>query len=247
MKSELAPAGIIHDMPAADYHAVEATSATVRKGKHDLTGRIFGLLKALRRTTSNYWTCQCECGALIERRSDGLTSGRSTSCGCLTRKAASARFRSHGGYKTQEYAIWLSMKQRCYNPKNHNYPNYGGRGIVMCDAWHDFAVFRHDVGPRPSPDHSLDRINNFVGYEPGNVRWATSKQQTRNMRKTCFLTVNGERRSISEWAERTGLRRATIYRRIKAKWAPNEIITLKPIPRNKRVLRRYGKYVEAAQ
>jgi hypothetical protein len=78
------------------------------------------------------------------------------------------------------------MKQRCYNPNNRNFPNYGGRGITVCAAWRDdFAAFLHDMGPRPSPDHSLDRFpDNDGNYEPGNVRWATPDQQRGNMRHT---------------------------------------------------------------
>ena len=91
----------------------------------------------------------------------------------------------HGMIHTLEYSSWIAMKDRCLNPKSSNYPNWGGRGITVCQEWvDDFETFYAYVGPRPTPQHSLDRIDNERGYEPGNVRWATKLQQTHN-RRSC--------------------------------------------------------------
>jgi hypothetical protein len=89
----------------------------------------------------------------------------------------------HGGYGTRLYWVWNSMKQRCFNPNDRAYQNYGGRGITMCDRWrYSFALFRQDIGPRPSKSHSIDRLNNEGDYEPSNFRWATRRQQQNNQR-----------------------------------------------------------------
>lgn len=87
---------------------------------------------------------------------------------------------THGASLTPEYRTWAAMRQRCLNPRSSRYPTYGGRGITICERWSNFTAFLADMGPRPSPDHSLDRIDNDKGYEPSNCRWATRSQQQRN-------------------------------------------------------------------
>ena len=90
----------------------------------------------------------------------------------------------HGLSNSPEYRIWAGMKSRCYNPKHESFRHYGARGIKVCDRWlHDFLAFLQDVGSRPSPNHSLDRIENDGNYEPGNVRWATPAEQLINRRR----------------------------------------------------------------
>ncbi len=90
-----------------------------------------------------------------------------------------------------EYIVWVAMRQRCRNSKSRCYPAYGGRGISVCHRWDTFLRFIDDVGPRPHPDMQLDRIDNNGDYEPGNVRWATRKQNTRNTRRTRFYAYRG--------------------------------------------------------
>jgi hypothetical protein len=117
--------------------------------------------------------------------------------------------------RTSEYMIWASMKQRCYNKKSTNYPRYGGRGISVCKEWMDsFDNFIKDVGPRPSMDHSLDRINNNGNYEPSNCRWATRFQQARNTGVTINITFDGETKSLPEWAKIFGLTHSTLLTRL---------------------------------
>jgi len=110
------------------------------------------------------------------------------------------------------------MKERCANPNHLHYKSYGGRGIRVCDAWQSFVVFASDVGQPPSERHSLDRIDNHGGYEPCNVRWATSSEQRRNTRVNHLLTLNGETHCITEWAERLGLGKTTIRERLRRGW-----------------------------
>jgi hypothetical protein len=132
------------------------------------------------------WRCRCDCGNEITVDGRGLRSGASRSCGCRKSEAIVARFTTHGhtrGGLTPEYQAWRGMKTRCLNPRHHKFPDYGGRGIRVCDEWiNSFEAFLAHIGPRPSPEMSVDRIDVDGHYEPGNVRWATPLQQRHNRR-----------------------------------------------------------------
>jgi hypothetical protein len=130
-----------------------------------------------------HWRCVCECGNERTLPSDSLTRRQpNKSCGCYRTEARVAHNTTHGQSDRPEYRVWIGMKKRCENPSALDYPRYGGRGIKVASEWHDFAVFYQDVGPRPTPDHSLDRIDNDGDYIPGNVRWATAAEQNANTR-----------------------------------------------------------------
>lgn len=151
----------------------------------DITGRRFGRLIALRRTTNHpksnrtRWECICDCGKSVKVVTFNLTCNDTKSCGCLNKET---RYK-HGKSYTPEYSAWRSMKQRCFNRKTNYYADYGGRGITVYQGWvDDFEAFYEHVGPRPSDEYSLDRIDVNRDYEPGNVRWATARQQARNTR-----------------------------------------------------------------
>lgn len=140
----------------------------------------------------------CDCGGIGRAAFGDLRSGHTASCGCLQRERTGAANRSHGysqavGTIGRMYWIWQTMNQRCSNPRSHDWKNYGGRGISVCERWRrSFEHFLLDVGSRPSPDLSIDRINNDGNYEPGNVRWTTRSIQNRNKRST--HPQHGERR-----------------------------------------------------
>ncbi len=126
-----------------------------------------------------FWLCNCSCGQTCEAREDALVSGRRTSCGeCL-----GYFHKKHGATGTPEYTAWRGMYSRCHAPADKSYHNYGGRGITVCQEWQDsFQAFFDHIGPKPGKEYSVDRIDNNRGYEPGNVRWATSSQQNLNKR-----------------------------------------------------------------
>lgn len=120
----------------------------------------------------------------------------------------------HGLRRSSEYRIWRHMRTRCENPNCHAYKDYGGRGIKVCDRWLDFASFYADMGPRPSGSHSIDRIDNSIGYSPENCRWATCKEQQRNRRDTRLVLVDGIKASLAEHCERLGLKYQTVHKRL---------------------------------
>jgi hypothetical protein len=127
---------------------------------------------------------------------------------------------THGLSRSPMYKIWLNVKDRCSNPKNPYFHNYGGRGIGICKEWaEDFLAFQVGVGPRPSPAHSLDRVKNDLGYEPGNVQWATKKEQANNMRKNVMVEFAGKTQTVAQWADELGMARSGLhYRLFTAKW-----------------------------
>ena len=129
-----------------------------------------------------------------------------------------------------EYRAWRSMRQRCSNPKRRDWPNYGGRGIRVCDRWNaSFAAFLADIGPCPSAGHTLDRHPNKDGdYAPGNVRWATRTQQNRNKRTNRLIAHDGHTLTLAEWAERTGIGLNTIRKRLKHGWSTADAMTTPP-------------------
>jgi hypothetical protein len=127
----------------------------------------------------------------------------------------------HGQWKAPEYSAWMAMVHRCTNPKRSDYQNYGGRGIRIAAEWlgpDGYLRFVEHVGPRPSGT-SIDRIDVNGNYESGNVRWATRSEQQRNTRRSRWLTLDGETKTLAEWCERTGLGHRTIMLRLKRGWS----------------------------
>ena len=179
----------------------------------DLTGMVFGEWTVLRfderpggRTK---WVCRCTCG--VERAVAGihLVRGASRSCGCF-RPKLKRKARDHPLYKT-----YWNIVQRTENQNNASFHNYGGRGIKMCERWRkDFWSFVEDMGDKPTPMHTIEREDNDLGYEPRNCKWASRKQQMRNMRRNRMVTFNGCRMTLVEASELSGVNYGTAKYRL---------------------------------
>lgn len=176
----------------------------------EMTGR-FGRLTVLERALTNrrgyaWWVCRCDCGKICEARGDHLRAGRHRSCGCLRReefgvRAGTSRLRHGDGSVVRgvaaEYYCWNHMKQRCRNPHASSWDRYGGRGISVCARWlESYENFLADMGRKPSPEHSIDRIDNDGNYAPGNCRWATRSEQMRNQRPRRPVKLGGNSRVV---------------------------------------------------
>ena len=179
----------------------------------ELSGHRFNRLLVIKRVKVEgarnvMWECQCDCGNITIAAAANI--GKTTqSCGCLAKETATELLRgntlnrTHNRSHSGEYYSWCAMKSRCYIPTNHKYPIYGSRGISVCDRWRDsFENFLADMGPKPSPKHSIDRKDNDGNYEPGNCHWATKKQQSRNTRKNHMIEIDGQRMCLIEWCEK---------------------------------------------
>lgn len=179
-----------------------------------------------------HWVCQCDCGVRRTVRSGRLFSGESLSCGCLARELIAQRNHVHGRSYSPEHRSWSSMRTRCQNSKVDEFPNYGGRGITICPEWDSFERFYADMGPRPSRQHSIDRIDTNGPYAPWNCRWATTREQTRNTRRNRFLTYDDQTMTVCDWADKFGIGRSTFIDRLDRGWSIERAL-LTP-PRKKR-------------
>lgn len=177
-----------------------------------------------------FWHCECSCGNATDVETGSLLNGLTRSCGCLSREMVSARFKTHGLTKTRIHDIWRNMLSRCGNKKSPHYKRYGAKGITVCEKWNDFTAFLSDVGNPPTEKHSIDRIDNARGYEPGNVRWATASEQQRNKNSNHRITVNGETMCLAEAAERYGIPYKRLHHRIIAGWLPEIAISPSRFP-----------------
>lgn len=168
-----------------------------------MIGRTYGRYTVVEhdasRSNRDYWMCRCVCGTEKSVLGGHLRSGRTASCGCLMKE----HWASIPKKKDKpEYAIWCAMKSRCMDGAQDSH-NYFARGIRVCERWKSsFENFIADMGDRPSERHSIDRINNDGNYEPGNCRWATPSQQSRNNRRNRIVEIDGNRMTLAEAAER---------------------------------------------
>lgn len=156
-------------------------------GKLDITNQKFGKLTAISfdytKNNQSYWKCLCECGNGKTIRLGDLRGNYTKSCGCLHKERASKASKTHGLTNSTEYRIWQAIKTRCLNPNSNQYKDYGGRNITISENWKDnFEQFLNDMGKRPSTKHTIDRINNNLGYYKENCKWSTYKQQNNNKR-----------------------------------------------------------------
>lgn len=192
-------------------------------GKHvrDIVGKKFGRLTVLRRSALPgriRWLCACECGKEVDVFSFNLVRGNTVSCGC-------ARIR-HGLTNSRVHGIWRSMLQRCENPNNDAFHNYGERGIVVCKRWHEFDAFFADMDHPPDETATLERVNNNGPYQKSNCIWASRKVQLNNRRGNHVISAFGRQQSIALWAQEFGINENTLRNRlIRAKMDPETALS----------------------
>jgi hypothetical protein len=201
----------------------------------DRTGQVFGRLTILSRSPrvskeGAFWLCQCSCGKQKVINGRNIVGGKSISCGCVRKEQLVSRLTTHGrkprGRKTcPVYKAWQNIISRCHNPRKPDFARYGARGITVCDRWREsFENFLADMGERPSPKHSIDRIDNNGNYEPGNCRWATNSEQQRNKRTNRLITIDGITHCVVEWAEIKGIPGNNINARLHEGWSDYDAV-----------------------
>lgn len=192
----------------------------------NIIGGVFGRLTVTKELPrpSRYvrkFLCRCECGGSAEVLMGNLRSLKVASCGCLKREILLDRnqaLSTHGMSKTPEYTVWIGIRRRCEDPKDKSYPRYGGRGILVCQRWGRFENFIFDMGPRPSPRHQIERLNNVKGYSPDNCVWDTTKAQSRNKRNNIVVAYAGRRLVLRDACDAAGLNYWTVWSRIQKGW-----------------------------
>lgn len=215
----------------------------------DLTGQRFGRLTVLRFShcavqpsgqRPRMWICECDCGTETLKRTGQLRSGHAVSCGCALRDALVARNTTHGlAHSCPEYGVWKGIRSRCSaSASAKDKAVYFDKGIAVCDRWLSgeggltaFECFFADMGARPSPKHSIDRIDGTKGYSPANCRWADALTQSNNRHYTRRLAYRGQEITIPEASLLTGLKRGTIWHRLKQGWSVDRALSTAPIRR----------------
>lgn len=209
--------------------------------KWDLTGKRFGRLVAIKKVGKadphgTLWLCQCDCGNFIETRAGYLRAGQTTSCGCYRTELRSAIMSrsaewntKHGhcrrGKRSKLYNVWNTMRERCDNPNSISYPNYGAKGITVCDEWKKYENFlKFAVESGYKEGLALDRVDSDGPYCPENCRWVTQRENNRNKKNLIYLTARGETHLLVDWARMTGQPKARLYDRRKYGWSDEEII-----------------------
>lgn len=170
------------------------------------------------------WRCKCDCGKETVVRVSDLTANKVVSCGCFHSEQTASMNATHGMTGTRVYAIWATMIQRCTNPNDASYSRYGLRGITVCDHWLCFDNFYLDMGDPPD-GMSIERIKNHLGYSPGNCKWATAREQSRNTRRNRAIEFNGRAMCVTDWANEVGLSQQTLSRRLDDGWSVERALT----------------------
>lgn len=191
-------------------------------------GRLFVIKENGRLGQHLSYFCQCSCGNQVTVRGNSLRSGNTTSCGCVHKAMIGKLNFKHGLKRGREYSSWQMMIDRCTNKNSKSWNSYGGRGITVCNRWKDFSKFYQDMGERPE-NHTLERIDNNLGYSLENCKWATVKEQNRNTRRTRLLEINGVTKCVTDWCDYFGINKRTVSNRInRGKW-PVELAITTPV------------------
>ena len=200
----------------------------------DLTGQKFGFLTVLSRAGSTRrrgkkrfatWLCRCDCGQEVVVAGQRLRNGKRKACG---QSGHHWRNREHHGLSVRfpsEYRTWYAMQRRCYQKNDPAYKNYGGRGLTVCDRWNSFAAFLDDMGPKPSPDLTLERVDVDGNYELDNCCWAPRVAQSRNRQRSVYVMLKGRRMLLLDAAALHGLDRKVVYGRLRLGWSLEKALT----------------------
>jgi len=189
----------------------------------DMKGKTIGHVFVLNRCGSNAsgqatWNCMCiACGGDFTTDGASLRSGRTASCGCITRGTFGKRTTKHGKSTTRTYRIWCGMRRRCEDTKGRKAHLYALKGITYCDRWKSFEAFLQDMGEAPA-GMSLDRIDGDLGYSKENCRWATAREQGNNTIAVREISHNGKTQSVSMWARDLGIKQNTLLYRLRRGW-----------------------------
>ena len=175
------------------------------------------------------WLCQCSCGAVKSVVGRTVRSGASRSCGCLKRDNVIAKNTTHGSSNTRLFGVWCAMRKRCENNRDRSWKNYGGRGISVCEEWHDFAVFQKwALSNGYERGLTIERNDNCGSYDPSNCCFATHAIQSRNTRRNRRVEIFSETKTYADWSKdpRCVVSRRSFERRIVAGWDATEALTL---------------------
>lgn len=194
----------------------------------EILGQRFARLVVIEQSASENdktrWLCRCDCGNVLTTTVSHLRRGNTKSCGCLRREQSRLSLLKHGRSHTQIYGVWQAMRARCFDLDDQKYPDYGGRGITVCDRWRkNFEPFLADMGERPL-GLTLHRIDNNGNYEPGNCCWATPKTQANNTRRNRRMAFGGATLTLTEWAQRLGITPGSLHSRL-SKWSLEKALT----------------------
>lgn len=190
-------------------------------------GRLVVIEEAPSRNGAAMWICKCECGNTTKPiTGSDLRSGKVQSCKCLHNELLSQKMKKHGETKTRLHRIWQNMKRRCDTPSVGCYDVYGGRGIKVCEEWlHDYPAFRDwALANGYADDLSIDRIDPDGNYCPENCRWATTKEQSNNLRKNIVVEINKEKHTLAEWSRISGIKYLTLYQRYLRGWNGEDLL-----------------------
>lgn len=206
----------------------------------DITGKRYGRLVVREKAGTDRfrqikWLCDCNCGNQTIVTSGNLRNGHTTSCGCYNKQRISETHKKHGMFGTRLYNIWAGMIQRCNNPKNTKYKNYGARGISVCDEWEgSFKCFYEwAITNGYKRNLTIDRIDVNGNYQPTNCRWVGIETQENNRTDNIYITINGETRTLSEWCRTNGINVSTALQRIRFGWDSIRAVTEPPKRRKK--------------
>lgn len=200
----------------------------------DLSNQKFGKLTAIKivgtdKSKRKVWLCQCDCGNQTTVVGTYLSSGNTTSCGCIRRELNKTRAIKHGNYNNRLYKIWYEMKRRCYNKNRKAYKYYGAKGISICDEWlNDYMNFRNWALDNGYNDTlTIERIDYTKNYCPENCTWITQQEQTQNSSHNHYLTLNDKTMTITQWSIYLGMAPKTIRSRLKKGWKLENVLSNK--------------------